>query len=123
VRFRADAATTLRVNYTLTAGTGSISMQAAALSQSAPNGAATLTWQPPTLNTDGSALTDLAAFKVYWSTSQGTYSPTQSTRIPSASRSHTVSGLARGTWYFVVTALNTQGIESPYSGAWAKTIQ
>jgi hypothetical protein len=123
VKFRADAATTLRVNYTLTAGTGSINMQAAALSQSAPNGAATLTWQPPTTNTDGSTLTDLSAFKVYWSTTQGTYSPTQSAQISSATRSHTVSGLARGTWYFVVTALNTQGLESPYSNAWTKTIQ
>ena len=123
VRFRADAATTLRVNYTLTAGSGTIRMQAAALSQAAPNGAATLTWQPPTLNTDGSTLTDLSAFKVYWSTTQGTYSATQSTQISSAIRSHTVSGLARGTWYFVVTALNTQGLESPYSNAWTKTIQ
>ena len=33
VRFRADAPTTLRVTYTLTAGAGSINMQAAALSQ------------------------------------------------------------------------------------------
>ena len=98
-------------------------MQAAALSQAAPNGAATLTWQPPTLNTDGSTLTDLTAFKVYWSTTQGTYSQTLSTKISSAYRTHTVSGLPRGTWYFVVTALNSQGIESPYSGAWKKTIQ
>src|SRR5262245_11963916 len=35
LKFRADAAATLRVNYTLTAGTGTISMQAAALSQAA----------------------------------------------------------------------------------------
>ena len=123
IKFRADAATTLRVNYTLMSGSGTIRMQAAALSQAAPNGAATLTWQPPTLNTDGSTLTDLTAFKVYWSTTQGTYSQTLSTKISSAYRTHTVSGLPRGTWYFVVTALNSQGIESPYSGAWKKTIQ
>jgi hypothetical protein len=123
VRFRADAPTTLRVNYTMTAGSGSINMQAAALSQTAPNGAATLTWQPPTLNTDGSPLSDLAAYKVYWSTTRGTYPQTQSTRLSSASRSHTVSGLPRGTWYFVVTALNAQGLESPYSNTWSKTIQ
>jgi Fibronectin type III domain len=124
VRFRADAPATLRVNYTLTAGTGSINMQAAALSQAVAttsSGAATLAWQPPSLNSDGSPLTDLAGFKVYWSTTKGTYS--QSTRISSSARTYTVSGLARGTWYFVVTALNSQGLESPYSNVWSKTIQ
>ncbi len=29
-------------------------------------GSATLSWTPPTLNTDGSALTDLAGYNVYW---------------------------------------------------------
>src|SRR5262249_43353816 len=36
-------------------------------------GSATLTWTPPTQNTDGSALNNLAGYKVYWGTSQGTY--------------------------------------------------
>jgi Fibronectin type III domain len=125
VKFRADAPATLRVNYAMTAGAGSINMQAAALSQVAvlqPTGSAILTWQPPALNTDGSSITDLAAFKIYWGTTQGTYS--QSTKISSATaRTHTVTGLAKGTWYFVVTALNSQGTESPYSNVWSKTVQ
>jgi hypothetical protein len=125
VKFRADAPATLRVNYTMTAGAGTINMQAAALSQAAvlqPTGSAILTWQPPALNTDGSPITDLAAFKVYWGTTQGTYS--QSTKISNvAARTHTVTGLAKGTWYFVVTALNSQGTESPYSNVWSKTVQ
>ena len=125
VKFRADAPATLRVTYAMTAGAGSINMQAAALSQAAtlqPAGSAILTWQPPALNTDGSTITDLAAFKVYWGTTQGSYS--QSTKISSATaRTHTVTGLAKGTWYFVVTALNSQGTESPYSNVWSKTVQ
>jgi hypothetical protein len=125
VRFRADAAgTPLRVNYTRTAGTGTINMQAAALSQAAaplPSGSAILTWQPPASNDDGSPLTDLAAFNVYWGTAHGSYS--QSTRISNpAARTHTVSGLARGTWHFVVTALNSQGAESAYSSGWSKIV-
>jgi len=119
IKFRADAAATLRVNYTMTAGGGTINMQAAAVSQVA--GSATLTWQPPELNGDGTPLTDLAAFKVYWGTAQGTYS--QSAKISNAAtRSYTVSGLAQGTWYFVITALNAQGVESPYSNVWSKTV-
>jgi len=125
VKFRADAAATLRINYTQTAGGGSINMQAAALSQAAatvqPTSSATLTWQPPTLNTDGSALTDLTGFKVYWGSTQGTYTRSQSISNVAA-RSYTATGLATGTWYFVVTALNAQGVESPYSNVWSKTV-
>lgn len=124
VRFRADAPATLRVNYTQTGGAGSINMQAAALSEVAvplPTGSAILTWQPPALNTDGSYITDLAAFRVYWGTTQGTYP--QSAQIANvAAGTHTVTGLARGTWYFVVTALNAQGTESSYSNVWSKTV-
>jgi hypothetical protein len=125
VKFRADAAATLRVTFTQTGGSGSIKMQAAALSQAAApqptTGSAILTWQPPELNSDGTPLTDLTAFRVYWGTTQGTYS--QSTQISNAAaRTHTVSGLTAGTWYFVVTALNAQGLESPYSNVWSKTV-
>ena len=132
LKYRADSATTLRVTYTQTAGTGTISMQAAALSQAAApapapapapqlSNTAILTWTPPALNEDGSALADLSAFKVYWGTTPGTYS--QSTKISSATaRTYTVSGLTKGTWYFVVTALNSKGIESPYSNVWTKTV-
>jgi hypothetical protein len=123
VKFRADAAATLRVNYTQTAGPGSINMQGAALSEAAvlPTGSAILTWQPPALNIDGSPIIDLAAYKVYWGTTQGTYP--QSAQIASlAAGTHTVTGLARGTWYFVVTALNAQGAESSYSNVWSKTV-
>ena len=119
LKFRADAPGTLRVTYSQTAGTGSINMQAAALSQAASS--TILTWAAPALNSDGSPLTDLAAFKVYWGTTQGAYS--QSTKIASATaRTYTVNGLTTGKWYFVVTALNSTGDESPYSSVWSKTI-
>ena len=119
LKFRADAPGTLRVTYSQTAGTGSINMQAAALSQAASS--TILTWAAPALNSDGSPLTDLAAFKVYWGATQGTYS--QSTKIASATaRTYTVNGLTTGKWYFVVTALNSTGDESPYSNVWSKTV-
>jgi hypothetical protein len=125
VKFRADSAATLRVTFAQTGGSGSIKMQAAALTQATATqpttGSAILTWQPPTLNSDGTPLTDLTAFKLYWGTTQGTYS--RSTTIANAAaRTYTVSGLASGTWYFVVTALNAQGLESPYSNPWSKTV-
>lgn len=119
VKYRADAPATLKVTYTQTAGAGSINMQAAALSTLGSS--ATLTWQPPALNMDGTPLTNLTAFKVYWGTAQGTY-PNSTHIANGAARTHTVTGLASGTWYFVVTALNASGIESPRSNVWFKTV-
>lgn len=120
VRFRADSPTTLRVRYEQTAGAaGTINMQAAALST--VGSSAILTWQAPASNVDGSPLTDLTAFRVYWGTSQGTY-PHSAQIANVASPTHTVTGLAAGTWYFVVTALNASGVESPRSNVWQKTV-
>lgn len=118
VKFRADSSGTLKLRYEQTAGGGSINMQGAALSQAA--GSATLTWQSPPSNVDGSP-TNLAAYKVYWGTAPGTYP--YSARTSSATvRTHTVTGLVTGTYYFVVTALNANGLESAYSNVWSKIV-
>jgi hypothetical protein len=128
IRFRADADATLRVRFSLEAGAGTINMQAAALEGAAPAvappaaGSTLLTWIAPTQNEDGSALTDLAGYRVYWGAARGTY--TQSARVDgAATRSYSVSNLGAGTWYFVVTALNAAGVESVRSNEFVKTIQ
>jgi hypothetical protein len=126
LRFRADSAATLRVTYAQTGGGGSINMQAAALAGTATTtstltapASTTLSWQPPVLNLDGTPLTNLAGFKVYWGTTQGTYP--YLARV--ATGTHTVTGLGAGTWYFVVTALNSDGAESAYSNVWSKIVR
>jgi len=85
-------------------------------------GSATLSWTPPTRNTDGSALTNLAGYRIYWGRSQGSY--TSSATLNSAGlTSYVIDQLTPGTWYFVATALNSQGVESSFSNAANKTIQ
>ena len=37
-------------------------------------GFATLSWDPPSINADGTTLTDLAGYKIYYGTSSGNYS-------------------------------------------------
>jgi hypothetical protein len=94
----------------------SVTVQAVAI------GSATVTWVPPTLNTDGSPLNDLAGYKVYWGTSVGNY-PNSTTLNNPGLTSYVVSNLAPGTYYFVATAFNSNGVESTFSGVGSKTIQ
>ena len=94
----------------------SVTVQAVAV------GSATLTWMPPTTNTDGSPLNNLAGYKVYWGTSLGNY-PNSTTLSNPGLTSYVVTNLAPGTYYFVATAFNSSGVESSFSSAATKTIQ
>jgi hypothetical protein len=86
-------------------------------------GSATLSWTPPTENTDGSALTNLAGFKIYYGTSEGNYTSTVDLNNPGLS-SYMVENLAGGnTYYFVMTAYDSNGNESAYSVVGSKSIQ
>lgn len=84
-------------------------------------GSAMLTWNPPTQNTDGSALTDLAGYRVYWGTSQGSYTNSVTISNPGLS-SYVVDQLTPSTWYFAVTAVNAAGAESSYSNMATKQV-
>jgi hypothetical protein len=81
---------------------------------------ARLSWQAPTKNVDGSNLTDLAGYKVYYGTSSRNYS--QSVTVNGASSLQRTVSLSPGTWHFAVTALDSQGNESAYSNEVTKTI-
>jgi sporulation protein YlmC with PRC-barrel domain len=85
-------------------------------------GSVTLLWTPPTRNTDGSPLTNLAGYKVYWGPTQGNY--TNSTTLNNSGlTSYVIDQLTPGTWHFVATALNSQGVESSFSNPASTTIQ
>lgn len=81
-----------------------------------------LSWTPPTTNTDGSILTDLEGYNVYYGTVAGNYDTT--VNIPYAGVSeYLVEGLETGyTYYFVLTAYNSAGSESEYSSMVYKNI-
>ena len=84
-------------------------------------GSATLSWTPPTQNTDGSGLTNLAGFKIYYGTSLGNY-PNQITIINPGITTYVVDNLSANTWYFVSTSFNSSDMESDYSNVATKTI-
>src|SRR5690349_2784012 len=101
------ATITASANYTLTCTWGS--------------GSANVTWTAPTTNVDGSALTNLAKFKIYYGTS--TTALNSSVTVDDITRrSATVSSLSPGTWYFAVRAVNTAGTESSNSNVASKAV-
>lgn len=73
----------------------------------------TATWTPPTQNDDGSALDDLAGYKIYYGTSPS-MSANQVLDIKNPGQVSAVvgPGLAPGTWYLVISAYNAKGVES-----------
>ena len=110
-----------------------------------PVGTATLTWDPPTTNSDATLLTDLAGYKLYYGTGLGSYTvnvdiqcsllpcpgfstnpPTDLERQQKATSHPTIvaiSGLDDNrTWYFAATARDTSANESGYSNEVAKFI-
>ncbi len=84
-------------------------------------GSATLSWTPPTTNTDGSPLTNLAGYRVRWGPAAGNY-PSSVTLNNAGLTSYVVGSLVPGTYYFVVTALSSTGVESQFSNVASKTI-
>jgi hypothetical protein len=85
-------------------------------------GAATLSWTPPTQNTDGSSLTNLAGYRIYYGTSST--SLTKSVQVSSAGiTSYMIEGLAPSTYYFTVRAYTTAGKESANSNVVSKVVK
>lgn len=86
------------------------------------NGAATLSWSPPTENTDGTALTNLAGYRIYYGTSASALNSV--IQVANASIStYMIEDLAPATYYFSLRAYNSQGTESASSNVISKVVQ
>ncbi|MFL6600083.1 MAG: fibronectin type III domain-containing protein [Steroidobacteraceae bacterium] len=84
-------------------------------------GSATLDWTPPTENSDGSALTNLAGYTVYYGTSPDKLTESVKVSNPGLT-AYTLTNLPPGTWYFAVTSYSAAGVESVRSGVISATI-
>ena len=91
------------------------------VNRSTTDGSADVSWTPPTTNTNGSALTNLAGFRIYYGTDPGALK--QTIDVPNAGASdYVIQGLAQGTWYFAVVAYTNGGLQSSFSSVASKTI-
>jgi hypothetical protein len=123
-----SAATDAKVVLSVSNGAQSVALPAFTITvQPAPvtpavAGTAILSWSPPTKNSDGTPLTNLAGYVVRY----GTSGTALNNRISVASASATgveIANLSPGNWNFAVSAVNTATVESPLSTIVGKTIQ
>jgi ABC-type oligopeptide transport system substrate-binding subunit len=84
-------------------------------------GTATLSWQAPTTNTDGAALTDLSGYRIYYGMNPDDL--TQTVQLTGLGlQTYVIDDLGTGTWYFAIKAVTTTGVESALSEVVSKTI-
>lgn len=93
-----------------------VALLAAALSHA---GEARVSWSAPTQRVDGTALTNLAGYRLLWGAAPRTYTSEVLVNNP-ATLTYTVTDLGPGTVYFAVTAFDATGLESAYSAEVSK---
>jgi hypothetical protein len=102
--------------------TRSLSAFSISVRSASGTGSVTLSWTAPTRNTDGTALTNLAGYRIHYGTSAGNY--THTVQLPNKSlTSVVIEDLTSARWYFAVKAYNTSGVESTFSGSVSKLIE
>ncbi len=81
------------------------------------NVAKTLMWAAPTTNTDGSLITNLTGYKIYYGTVSGRYTASIDVGNVTSLSVTTLSSSVPlpGSYYIAVTAYDTAGNESVYS--------
>jgi hypothetical protein len=79
----------------------------------AANGTATLRWSEPTSNTNGTPLTDLAGYRIYYGTDAKNLDGTIA--LNGAQDTSYKMSLATGTWYFAIKSVTENGAESAMS--------
>jgi hypothetical protein len=82
----------------------------------------TIAWTPPTENTNGSVLTNLAGYHLYYGTTQSNLTKVVDITNPGLA-AYVVSDLSSGTWYFALTSVNSAGVESARSTVISTVVQ
>ncbi|MFU8822555.1 MAG: putative Ig domain-containing protein, partial [Gammaproteobacteria bacterium] len=119
-----DVGTHSFITITVSDGQASVSLDPFSVAVSAPPpviGHATVSWTPPTERTDGSPLTDLSGFKVYYGKATTSMTNVVDVQDPTQTR-QLIENLDAGTWYFAVTAYDNENFESAKSAVASKTI-
>ena len=99
-----------------TARTVTTSNKSSGTTSGSATGIITLTWTAPVARTDGTplSLSEIAGYRVHYSTSPGSYS--NHVNITNGSlQSATLTGVPIGTYYVAMSTYDSSGLESGYS--------
>jgi hypothetical protein len=119
----ADAGTYANIIISVSDGSTSASLAPFSITvMQGGTGSATLAWNAPTQNTNGTALTNLAGFHIYYGNSPSHLNQTV-TISNSGVTDYVVGNLGAGTWYFSINAYTASGAESSVSNVASLTIQ
>jgi hypothetical protein len=89
--------------------------------ESTGTGSATLSWSAPTQRSDGSPLTNLAGYRIYYGRMSQTYDYEIEVTNPGIV-TYVIEGLVPGEWYFAAASVDAAGVESEYSNEVTRTI-
>ena len=93
-----------------------------AVTGSASTASALIEWVPPTENTNGTPLTDLAGVRIYYGTSAASLS--HMVQISSKTETtYRIGNLSAGTWYFGGVSYTTTGAQSAMSRVVSMNVQ
>jgi hypothetical protein len=84
-------------------------------------GAATLSWNPPTEKSDGTPLTYLAGYRIYYGKNADNLTQVVVVNNPGLTR-YVVENLSPARWHFEMTSVTDEGIESRRTPTVSKTI-
>jgi hypothetical protein len=91
-------------------------------------GTATITWTAPTTNDAGQSFDNstndrtLAGYRIYYGTSEASVEAKTSAYVTDTASPYQFTGLATGTWYFLVVAVDGDGDMSANSDSISKVI-
>lgn len=125
--FGSPASATIQVASSGTASSGGSSSSGSSGGGSSSSGTttgtktATLAWTAPTENTNGTVLTDLTGYNIYYGSS--TSAMINKISITTVGiLTYVIDNLSSGSWYFAVTSVNRAGVESGLSSAVGATL-
>jgi Putative Ig domain len=117
----ADVGTYTNISIAVTDGKETTSLGAFTITVAAlANGQVTLSWTAPTENADGTPLTDLAGYKIYYGRADNDLSTVL--KVGVGITTVVIEGLSSGNWYFAMSSYNTANVESQKTNAISKTI-
>jgi hypothetical protein len=118
---RGDVGSSANVRLTATAGTARTSVELQLKVVASADGAVTIALGRPTTRTDGSALANLAGYRIYYGRTPTRLDQFVDVNDPALTDAR-VANLTPGTWYFAATAYDRAGFESEPSEVTPKTI-